>query len=49
MVLIIAGLAWTALCIFAAVATGWFVFVLGSLLAGAGERGGDEMGCRDTG
>ena len=49
MILIIAGLAWTALCIFAAVATGWIVFVLGSLFAGAGESDkGDEMGCRGT-
>jgi CDP-L-myo-inositol myo-inositolphosphotransferase len=44
MVLIIAGLAWTALCIFAAVATGWIVFVLGSLLTGRRERdAGDEL------
>jgi CDP-L-myo-inositol myo-inositolphosphotransferase len=50
MILILAGLAWTALCIFAAVATGWIAFVLGSLFAGAGASDkGDEMECRDTG
>jgi phosphatidylglycerophosphate synthase len=49
MILIIAGLAWAALCIFAAVATGWLVFVLGSLFARPREKdGGDEMECPST-
>ncbi|HEV7661262.1 MAG TPA: CDP-alcohol phosphatidyltransferase family protein [Allosphingosinicella sp.] len=49
MILIVAGLAWTALCIFATVATGWIAFVLASLLSGSREGDKEsEMGCRDA-
>jgi CDP-L-myo-inositol myo-inositolphosphotransferase len=47
MVLIIAGVAWSALCVFAAVATGWLVYVLGSLFAGR-RRSGEDMEYSNT-